>query len=271
LLEEKDINFFLAFVKREYSLDLSFYRKTFLMRRLAVRLNAVDVSSIKGYTDYLKANPQEWPVFIDHLSINVSKFFRDKEVFAEFKDTVLPRILKKKKESAASSIRIWSCGCSNGEEPYSLAILLNDFFSEQKEQIPFSLVASDVDSDALGKASVGEYSSQAMENVSSLQKETYFDQAEDGKYRVKDSLKSRIKFKKHNLFVDKPFPFMDVIFFRNVGIYLSADNTEKIFVNIHHALKQGGYLVLGKVETLRRSVDGYFQPVSLQNKIYEKI
>ncbi len=271
LLQEKDIDIFLEYISQSRNVDLTFYRKTFLTRRLGIRLNATKCTTVDEYIALLKENPSEWDAFLDRLSVNVSKFFRDPEVYSEFRKLVIPQLIMFKKENSALSLRCWSCGCSNGEEPYSLSILFTEALKEWNEKLSLRITASDVDSDALATAQKGEYASSSLNEVSSYLLDLYFEKISLDRYRVKNEIRNHVAFKKHNLFTDRPFPFMDVVFFRNVGIYLSKDNAEKVFESLYKSLRKDGYLVLGKVETLRKSFRDRFQPVSLGSKIYKKL
>lgn len=269
-LQEGDVEFFLKCIKNYKDIDLSFYRKSFIKRRLTARFNMINVYNMAEYVSLLKKDSCEWEAFLDNLSINVSRFFRDPEVFSEFNDIVLPQLVKRKEAAAHNTIRCWSCGCSYGEEPYSLAILFTEFLKKHKSNIDFKIIASDVDEEALTIAQKGLYTKESLSNVSCTILENYFTALDEARFEIKDEIKNAVRFRKHNLFIDKPITYMDVVFFRNVGIYFSGERSEEIFSSLHQSLKKGGFLVLGKVENLRQSVRRYFEPVSLVNKIFRR-
>jgi chemotaxis protein methyltransferase CheR len=266
---EYEIKLFLNFIKKYRGVDLSFYKDKFIYRRLKARFGAIGVHTLGEYASLLRKNDQEWNNFLDNLSINVSKFFRDPEVFFQFQKVCVPELIEKKKEAKSIFIRCWSCGCSCGEEPYSLAIIFKEFLKQQQRFI-VKVFATDVDEDALDKAKKGEYKKASLKNVESKILEKYFVHINNDTWRVNDEVKSMVSFRKHNLLIDKPLKFMDVIFFRNVRIYFDDSKVEKIYFNISSALKKGGYLVLGKVEILPSFLRGAFEPISLINKIFKK-
>jgi chemotaxis protein methyltransferase CheR len=271
IISEKDIDLFLSFIKRHRGLDLSSYRKTFIMRRLKSRFNARDVHSLGQYIQIIKNDPGEWNSFLDVLSINVSEFFRDLEVFSEFQKLWLPRLIARKKELGHRIIRCWSCGCAHGEEPYSLAIVFRECLKKGIDNFSIRIWATDVDEVALKKAKEGVYSGASIEKVDAKILNKYFVPISDNTWKVKDEVKNLVRFRKHNLLVDKPLAKMDVVFFRNVGIYFSGPRAEKIFLNIYNSLRKEGYLVLGKVEYMRPSLRQLFKTLSVTNRIFKKI
>jgi len=273
-LAENDIDLFTAYVKKYRGVELSFYRKTFLARRLQGRFEAVGAVNILEYIKVLKRDPDEWGRFIDKLSINVSEFFRDWEVFKFFRDHCVPDLLAVKMKRGARQIRCWSCGCSCGEEAYSLAILFREFLREKADSFFIKIHATDVDEQALNIAREGVYERKSLANCSWMGEEVlrkYFTFIPGGKYVVKDELKSMVDFQRHNLLTDRPFERIDVIFFRNVQIYFSRNKVDEILAKIYQGLNKGGFLVLGKVEAVGVPLRSLLEMVSPVGKIFRKI
>ena len=273
-LTDSDIDLFLAYIKKYRGVDLSFYRKTFLSRRLQGRFEAVGAANILEYVKILKVHREEWERFIDKLSINVSEFFRDWEVFKFFRDRCIADMVEAKLRRGSHYIRCWSCGCSCGEEPYSLAILFREALRQNDAKFFIKIHATDVDEDALSQAREGEYERKALINCARMGDDLlgkYFTFVSGGRYRVKDEIKSMVSFERHNLLTDKPLEHIDVVFFRNVQIYFSRTSVDDIVLKINNGLNKYGYLVLGKVETIGARVRSYMDLVSPNNKIFKKI
>lgn len=270
VLEEKELSLFLAYIEKYRGLDLTFYRKNFLLRRLKARFMATGVSGFVEYLRIIKKDPEEWNNFLDNLSINVSEFFRDPEVFLYFKDFCLPELIKNKDENGKRSISCWSCGCADGEEPYSLAIVFKESLKERMKEFYVKIWATDIDEDALRKAQKAEYPSSALNQLNEKILKNYFFPVSYNIYRVKDEITSLVIFKKQNVFVDEPLKFMDVIFLRNVRIYFNQTQAEKVLMDMADSLKMDGYLVLGKAEIMPLTLKKIFEPVSLTNKIFKR-
>lgn len=269
--EEKELDLFLAYIEKYRGLDLSFYRKNFLLRRLKVRFMATKVYNLPEYMRIIKQDPQEWNNFLNNLSINVSEFFRDPEVFLCFKDECLPKLIEEKDKKGIKTIACWSCGCSYGEEPYSLAIIFKEFLKEKAEKFYIRIWATDIDEDALRKAIKGEYVKSALNKVDEETLKKYFLPLSPDVYRLRDEIRRLVIFKKQNVFIDETLKSMDAIFLRNVRIYFNQVQAEKILIDMTDSLKKDGYLVLGKAETLPVTLKKFFEPVSIANKIFRRI
>lgn len=269
--EERELDLFLIYAKKYRGLDFNSYRKSFLLRRFKARFRAKGANNFLEYLRVIKREPQEWNNLLDNLSINVSEFFRDPEVFIYFKEYCIPELIKKQKEKGMGIISCWSCGCSYGEEPYSLAIIFKEFLREKGEKIFIKIWGTDVDEDALRKAEEAQYAKPGLNKVGKKILEDYFIPLPDDTYTVKDEIKKLVVFKKQNLLMDKPLNFMDAIFLRNVRIYFSQPQAEKVLMDIVGSLKKDGYLVLGKAETMPVTLKEFFEPVSPANKIFKKI
>lgn len=265
------MNLFLAYVEKHRGLDLTFYRKNFLLRRVKARFLATRVNNFAEYIRLLKKDAGEWNNFLDNLSINVSEFFRDPEVFFYFKESCLPQLLETKKKEGMKIISCWSCGCACGEEPYSLAITLNEFLKGKANKFYIRIWATDIDSDAIRRAEEGTYAKSSLNNADEKILKEYFLALSADIYKIKEEVKKFVIFKKHNLHTDKPLECMDVVFLRNVRIYFNQGEAEKVIIDIANSMKKNGYLVLGKAETLPISLKILFEPVNLENKVFKRI
>lgn len=270
-VEENELDLFLVYAEKHRGLDLSYYRKNFLLRRLKSRLMATKVEGLGQYLRLIKKYPDEWNNLLNNLSINVSEFFRDPEVFAYFKDKCLPELLEKKIKEGMKIISCWSCGCAYGEEPYSLAIIFKEFLRQRLEKFYIRIWATDVDAEALKIAEKGEYANSLLNKIDKKILGDYFFASSSDTYKVNDEIKRQVIFKKHNLFTDEPLKSMDVVFLRNVRIYFNPEQAEKVLTDIAASLRTGGYLILGKAETMPVDLKKVFTPLSQMNKIFKRV
>ncbi len=265
----EDIDLFTKFVLRERGLDLSLYSKKFLSRRVYIRLMELKIATIQEYINFLRKNSEELSRFLEVLSINVSEFFRDPDVFEFFYKNCIPQMIKEKREKKLSFVHCWSCGCSCGEETYSLAILFKEFL--KNNNISVKIWGTDIDEEALKIAEEGKYEKGSLRKVNPSYLEKYFIYLKDeDKYEIVDEIKKMVIFKKHNFLIDKPLRKMDVIFFRNVKIYFDKERQDSILFNICKCLKNKGYLVLGKAEILPNSLKEEFEVIDIKCRIFRK-
>jgi chemotaxis methyl-accepting protein methylase len=233
--------------------------------------------SVDAYIAILEHDPAEWEAFLENLCINVSEFFRDPEVFDSFKKNCLKYLIEKAKADN-STLKIWSCGCSCGEESYSLAILISDYLREHNIDCSFKIYATDIDINALVKARCGVYVKGALANVSDERLNRYFtffpaeeNQLGENAWQVNTSLKQLVSFEKHNIITDGALTSFEVIFLRNVRIYFHGQKSRDIIMDMYGALNGDGYLVLGKIESVSIKLRHLFESIDAVNRIYRKI
>lgn len=243
------------------------YKPSYLQRRILVRLRSNHLDSFSQYYRLLRRDPKEYRNLLDTLTINVTHFFRDSDVYQILQNQVIPDFLKPKKPG--STIRIWSAGCASGEEAYSVAMLVLESLEKDRDKYNVSIFATDIDERSLKTAREGNYSRGKLEKMPQYLVRKYFVLAEN--YSVKQELKSHIKFKKLDLLSDKGIKFCDAIFCRNVLIYFNREDQEKIMQMFHESLQTNGLLVLGKVESLSRGFGSLFSCVDRRTHIYKKI
>nr|WP_269140575.1 protein-glutamate O-methyltransferase CheR [Archaeoglobus neptunius] len=205
---------------------------------------------------------------INTITINVTEFMRDRTPFEYLMKVILPEIASRKRRVNSNIVRFWSAGCSCGEEPYSLAICALEALGDGWM---ISIYATDIDDACLEMAREGFYKPTQLKNLSRALINKYFDREGDG-YRVKSFLKRYVRFKKHDLTTDEPVSrYLDVVFCRNVMIYFSENQKAKAVNDFYNALIAGGYLVIGKSETLPAGFKSRFECVNLREKVYRKI
>lgn len=245
-------------------------KKSMLESRLQKRLRALDLRSFGAYYEYLES-PEgmrvELPRMIDVVTTNKTDFFREPVHFDYLAAHVLPEFVRHNHRP----LRIWSAGCSSGEEPYTIAIVINEFAATH-EMVRFSILATDICTTVLEKARLGVYDEEKLNPVSQDLKKKYFLRSKDksrGVVRVVPALRSQVTFRHLNFF-DEDFGIghaMDVIFCRNVLIYFDRDKQEMLLNSFCRYLAPGGYIFLGHSET----VNGLDVPlVHLESTIYRK-
>jgi len=240
------------------------YRPEYLKRRLAIRLKATDSKTYFDYERYLKKNPKEADMLLNDLTVNYSLFFRDPDVFQFLRQNLFPQML-----SSFQNIRIWSAGCAAGEEPYSIAILAEEYRISCRKDFHYTIYASDVDRDALAKASKGQYDARSFEGTDKSLIGRYFIQ-ENGSFKVKDSLKQCVRFELHDLMTAPLHQNLDLVLCRNVMIYFSRESQQSIHMRFHDSLREGGYLVIGKTEMLSSELNKKFICVDPKTRMYRK-
>jgi chemotaxis protein methyltransferase CheR len=259
-------------VAEEAGIDLGSYKDKCIKRRIAVRVRLTGNSSAESYLLQLKEEKKERKKLVAALTINVTQFFRNHAVFDKVGEVVLPKLLDKRKngDMERMPLKIWSAGCSSGEEPYSLAILLLEKFRKELGRFGASILGTDLDEKVLRQASEGIYGEKCFGEISSELKRKYFSQHPDNYYRVKDDVRSLVVFEKNNLLEKGPSERQDIIFCRNMLIYVSREEQERVLGRFADYLLPEGFLVLGKSEALVGMSRKLFDVICPRERIYQK-
>ncbi len=242
-----------TFLKQKYGIDM-FRKKEIVNGRLE---NYVNLGGWKTYEEYMNAVEEDITGDLERklvalLTTNHTFFMREFEHFDYLKSTVLP--YWKDKEGRKKDLCIWCGAASTGEEPYMLAMLLQDYFGLEAKDWDTKVLATDISTEALQKAVAGCYSEEAMQVVPDTWKRRYFRKQED-MYVVSDDLKKEVLFRKFNLM--DAFPFkrkMHVVFLRNVMIYFDQETKNELLRKVYDVMEPGGYLFIGRTETIDRTV-----------------
>jgi len=242
------------------------YKSPTLKRRISRRMVLHKIEALPKYIDYLQNTPAEVDALFQDMLINVTEFFRDHKTFEHLKRYVFPLIVKE--HSKDEPIRIWSAGCSTGEEAYSLAISFVEYLDSIKRNIPLQIFGSDLNEACIGKARFGIYQTSIGKNVSPERIRRFFTKV-NGHYQISKTIRDMCIFAKQDLMSDPPFSQLDLITCRNVLIYLEPDAQKHILPIFHYALKPLGFLVLGKSEGIGEYTDLY-SPKYKTHKIYAK-
>jgi len=238
----------------EKGVDFSQYKRSTIVRRIERRLAAVRVETLNDYVDYLKTNVEEVTNLYYDMLIGVTEFFRDAEVFENVREQILSLVAKKEQ---GEEIRFWSIGCSTGEEPYTLAILLSEVLKEKITKYKIKIFATDIDDESLKIARSGVYAETSLLNIDKELISKYFT-IQKNHFEIKKSIRELVVFSKHNIISDSPFLRVDLVSCRNMLIYFNTTLQNRFFPIVHYALKDSGVLVLGKSETVGEHFDLFF-------------
>ncbi|WP_027625850.1 CheR family methyltransferase [Clostridium lundense] len=254
-----DLEYFKEWVFKEFKIDLKAYKPNQLHRRILSLMSRVGVGTVEEYIELLKKDKDQRQKFLDFITINVSEFFRNPEIFNDLRNKIKTELLPKNK-----NLKIWSAACSIGAEPYSIAMILDEIAPTGRH----SILATDIDNTILERAKRGCYADSEIKNVSNEQINKYFKKKEDF-YEIDSKIKSMVTFKKQDLILDRYDTGFDLIVCRNVVIYFNADIKDKIYKKFSESLKKDGLLFVGATESIYNYKDFGFEKAS--TFIYRKI
>ncbi len=247
--------------------DFTGYKPSTIQRRIARRMAVHQIETINDYLAYLRQTPAEVEALFRDLLIGVTNFFRDPEAFKELEDKIIPGLFEG--QPAGSTVRIWSPGCSTGEEAYSLAILLAEHMEKLKRSYHAQVFATDIDSRAITTARAGLYPASIAADLTAERLARFFTAEADGSlYRIHKNIRDLLVFSEQNVIKDPPFSKLDLISCRNLLIYLGGDLQKKLMPLFHYALNPGGILFLGTSESVG-DVD-LFQTIDRKQKIFKR-
>ena len=261
----------LSVLHQRSGVDFTHYKDPTLRRRIARRIAIVKKTNLTKYLNFLLSDKAEQDALFQDMLIPVTSFFRDPKTFHTLTEKVFPSILKNKKSDAP--IRIWIAGCSTGEEAYSIAICLHEFLESnpagnREGNTLIQIFASDISEKAIKKARSGIYTKADVKTLSASQLDNYFTK-NNGSYTVSKAIRDMCIIAPHNFLKDPPFAKMDLICCRNVLIYMDTFLQQKAFTTFHYVLKENGFLLLGKSESIGASSD-LFASVAKNEKIYTR-
>ncbi len=256
-------------IYREKELDFRRYKKNFLTRRLLRRLKFNNITNFSEYLEKIDQDETEYQTLLNDLVLQVSEFFRDPVVFDYLDAEIIPRILETAARELDGNIKVWCPGCSKGEEVFSVAILFLEHLSRLGQEPRLLIYGTDISEKAMEAARSSVYPPEQVNNISPGLLKKYFIW-EQGRYRVKSELKTHIKMGRHDLITNPPINHLQLLVCRNVAIYLEREQQEDIFLKFVFALEPGGYLVLGKGESLTEDTRKYFNAVNHRLKIFRK-
>ncbi|WP_394523097.1 CheR family methyltransferase [Lacrimispora sp. JR3] len=251
-LSQQDFTRLVQFVKKNYGIDLS-KKMQLIMGRLSNTIITLGYSSFTEYIDHVTSskNPADLEVMLNKLTTNYTYFMREEAHFNFFRDTILPYLVRTKKNKVLS---IWSAGCSSGEEPYTISMLIKETLGAQAALWDTRVLATDISQNALKAAKQAVYDEESLKNLSPAWKSKYFVKTEQqGIYSVSPVIKSNVIFQTFNLMDPIRFRLkFDVIFCRNVMIYFDQETKDGLIQRFYDATAPGGYLLIGHSETINK-------------------
>jgi chemotaxis protein methyltransferase CheR len=277
LLMNNDLKRILNYLKEKRGFDFSGYRTSMVERRVQERFPSTKCKNYSDYLNYLHEKPAELDKLLDVLTINVSRFFRDTLTFEYIADRVLPAIVREKQGAQDRSLRVWSAGCSMGEEPYSMAILIHELFEKEALDNQIQIFATDIDATILKKAKKAVYPFEGIKSVKYRLLKKYF--VSKGKlFQLLPEIKDLVSFSAYDLLDKKSyappesiFGSFDMLFCRNVLIYFDTKHQDQIFDKLYRSLSKDGYLVLGEAEIPSSKYQRRFRKVNECCHIYQKV
>lgn len=270
-MTDSDFEHIKSLAKQRSGIELGEHKKEMIYSRIVRRIRALGMTDFHRYLQFLEENPEaELTNFINAITTNLTSFFRESHHFDFLKSTVIPELLQKKKSSRR--VRIWSAGCSTGEEPYSIAMTLHEGLG--RERWDARILATDLDTNVLAHGRAGVYSKERIGNMDPKLVKKYFtgkavSNGNQETMETNDTLKNLIKFNHLNLLGEWPMKGkFDVIFCRNVVIYFSKDTQRELFDRYANLIEPNGYLFIGHSESLH-GVSQRFESVG--RTIYRKV
>jgi len=264
-LSQQDFELFQNFINRKTGIFFDERKKYFLASRISTRMEACNLTSIREYWYLLNTNPEELSTFIENITIPETYFFRDYPQLKMFAEDILPLVCEEKKRKYSKTLKIWSAGCSTGEEPYTLAIILLEMM-EDLNSWKVDILGTDISKKALKRCRGAVYNARSVKDVPLEYKRKYFISS-DAHYLVKPEVKKLVRFDYLNL-IDKTrmqtMKGVDFIFCRNVLIYFDFENSKKVISYFYDVLNKGGYIFLGSSESISR-LSAAFKLVRFKN------
>lgn len=252
------------FVEDSLDFSITYYNDEYLRRRLRSRMRRTKCDDLGEYYHLLQDDEEEQQELLKSLSINVTGFFRNEDVWSRVREIL------REKTQLGERCRVWSAGCADGREPYSVALLAASDREINQENL--EIVGTDINTEALSKARKGEYNNTVTDDIedqlSFLSRPKSFVTWDSDKARVGENIRDMVTFREHDLIQDPSRKWFDLVFCRNVLIYLKRSHEEEIFETITSCANDGAFVVIGKAETLPSSLETEFESVNPALRIY---
>ncbi len=256
-----------SFLKGSRGISIGCYKDKCIKRRIAIRIRATHCISAEEYYELVEHDVTELERLVKVLTIHVSQFFRNAPTFAKLQDEIFPYLFRQRCMARANGLRIWSVGCASGEEPYSIALLLKEYFAAELESVGAAILASDIDAGILALAKLGLFAEDRIQDVPDKIMRRWFSN-NSGKFQLAQEIISMVTFRQSDIFDVSSYEEQDLILCRNVLIYFERNQQEIILNSFADALHGGGVLVLGKSETLVGDTRRRFQTICPVERIY---
>src|SRR5215211_2935778 len=264
---DRGLEVLLDYLRRSRGFDFTGYKRTSLSRRIEKRMQEVGADGYLGYLDHLEVDPEEFTQLFNTILLNVTGFFRDPPAWEYVADEIMPRLVAGKE--ADEPIRIWSAGCASGEEAYTLAMVAAGTLGPEAIRERVKIYATDVDEEALTQARQARYTAKQIEGVPPELLDRYLERNGDG-YVVSKDLRRSVIFGRHDLIQDAPISRIDLLVCRNTLMYLNSETQAHVLARFSFALREGGFLLLGKAEMLLAH-SNLFTAIDLKSRVFQKV
>ncbi len=256
----------LIFIRDARGFDFTGYKRSSLARRIRKRMHEAGAADYVDYRDLLESSAEEFGHLFNTILINVTGFFRDAETWTYLQREVMPDLLAL--AEPAREIRVWSAGCATGEEAYSLAIAFAEALGVDETAKRVKIYGTDVDNDALRDARMGVYTPKNLDAIPPELRDKYFEQT-GSQFAFRPDLRRRVIFGRHDITRDAPISRLDLLLCRNTLMYFNVETQAQVIDRFHFALREGGYLFLGKAEMLLGDAER-FEVVSMRQRMFRR-
>lgn len=245
------------------------YTDKFLRRRVWTRMYSLNLEKYVEYHKILEFQSGEKDMLLKELTIHVTNFFRNKEAFDAFVAETVMEVMNRKSQTKNHSLKIWSAGCSTGEEPFTIAMILLEILQMRIKDFNISILGTDYSPETIEKAKIGIYEEPQLKEAPPEYIGKYFEKIED-KYAIKPEVKNLVKFEVGDILSDNKPTNMDIIFCRNTVIYFTIEQKDKLYQDFYNNLNPSGFLVLGMTESLTGPAKEKFKVFNNSYRIYQK-
>ncbi|MGY6025246.1 CheR family methyltransferase [Streptomyces spinosirectus] len=263
---DEELEELLRFLRDARGFDFTGYKRSSLGRRIRKRMADAQVGSYRDYRDRLETNADEFDALFNTILINVTSIFRDPDAWTFLQREVLPELLAQ--SGTEDEIRVWSAGCSSGEEAYSLAMMFAEALGVEETLERVKIYGTDIDDEALRDARTGLYSAKALEPLGPELRDKYFEQ-NGARFGFRSDLRRKVIFGRHDITRDAPISRLDLLVCRNTLMYFNVEAQTQIIDRFHFALREGGFLFLGKAEMLLNDAER-FEVVSMRQRVFRR-
>jgi chemotaxis protein methyltransferase CheR len=244
------------------------FQRRGVRRKIEWRIIEIGLPNFDEYLLKVQKDPEEQSHLSKILTVTISRFFRDQEVFDLLENSIIPAIIKNKKEN--DEFKLWSIGCASGEEPYSILLLWKEKFENNFPSIHLSILATDINERLLERAKKGKYKKSSLKEIPEEVLQSFF-KIENGFYILDRSIRDALEFRRHDIIHEEPFLGMDIVFCRNLAFtYFSKESQMGVLKKIVSSLNGEGYLIIGKDESLPPTYPTLFVPIFPTERIYQK-
>jgi len=265
-LSDEEFRAITELLRNRRQFDLDQYKDRCIRRRIAKRLRLCQVADFASYLKRLEMDRDELDTLLATISIHVSQFFRNPDTFRVLEQKILPDLCSRARVTGRTNLTFWSAGCASGEEPYSLALLVDD---QAATDLDIQVLATDISTPVLETARMGIFDAVRLREVPAAVIDRYFLRTNE-RFRLIERVRNKVEFLRHNIMTSDEYPAADLILCRNVLIYFTRPEQERILLRFAEILPEHGALVLGRSESITGNIRRYFQSEYPVERVYRR-